>query len=56
MPNRGRSAANNALKLPIDVCSDIQAFNPVAREPTGYRAQKLFEIGERIVIGALGNH
>lgn len=49
-PNGARIAADNDTKLPMDVWTDIQALNPVARERTGYPTQKPVELYERIVL------
>ena len=51
-PNGARISASDGTKLPVDVWTDIQALNPVARERTGYPTQKPLELYERILLAS----
>jgi site-specific DNA-methyltransferase (adenine-specific) len=51
-PKGARISANDDTKLPMDVWTDIQALNPVARERTGYPTQKPVALYERIVLAS----
>jgi site-specific DNA-methyltransferase (adenine-specific) len=47
--NGARYTADNVTKLPMDVWSDIQALNPMARERLGYPTQKPIALLDRII-------
>lgn len=51
-PKGARISANDGTKLPMDVWTDIQALNPMARERTGYPTQKPVALYERIVLAS----
>jgi len=51
-PKGARIAANDDKKLPMDVWTDIQALNPVARERTGYPTQKPKELLKRLILAS----
>lgn len=51
-PKGARISADDDTKLPMDVWTDIQALNPVARERTGYPTQKPLALYERIIIAS----
>ena len=51
-PNGARISASDGTKLPVDVWTDIQALNPVAKERTGYPTQKPLELYERIILAS----
>ena len=48
-PKGARISVDNTEKLPMDVWTDIQALNPVAKERTGYPTQKPLALYERII-------
>ena len=48
-PKGARISADDTTKLPMDVWTDIQALNPMARERLGYPTQKPLALLERII-------
>ena len=48
-PKGARISSDDTTKLPMDVWTDIQALNPMARERLGYPTQKPLALLERIL-------